>query len=571
MKKATLLFIIMIFVFSCGAFAADKLYYNDAYHDYDAEKINLKINDSVISVMEMEPVIIDDSTLVPVRDVFEKLGAFVLWHDDTCSVEIRYDSLSVMLKIGDRNAYVNGNLVRIDDNMPLPMLIGKSPEGLKTMVPVRFVAEHLGCSVMWYDKTRTVSIKSKLYKMNFGSGTIPDGYGKFSGVSVGSDDKYDYICINTRYGISPEITRMTSPDRVVLDFSGASFTFPNTVDVYGNSVIRARFANYNGGARLVLDVAAPTQTVLLSNAHGIMVRTQKTNNTQITYDSFAKKIYFDKDYSGKGAKIENGYSISFSGLKMETQTIEVRDGKIYDIVIIGNGNGCSVTVDGRNDFSYSAKSGIVFGTPNSQIDKKDDGASVSIPEKTDSYAGKTVVIDPGHGGHDAGAVGYDSNGKPAAYESHVNLAIAKLVREKLTASGINVIMTREKDEYITLAGRSDLANKSGCDCFVSIHCNSIENGSVSGTQVYYHPNSDKGTIIADNIYNAMVKTTGLKPMKLQNGSHLYVIRTTTVPAVLVETAFISNPSDRTFLTSAKGQDLIAQAITDGIIKSLGEI
>ena len=103
--------------------------------------------------------------------------------------------------------------------------------------------------------------------------------------------------------------------------------------------------------------------------------------------------------------------------------------------------------------------------------------------------------------------------------------------------------------------------------FVSIHCNSIENSSINGTQVYYHPASELGTILAENIYDKMVDMTGLSPKDTQNGSHLYVIRTTISPAVLVETAFIDNKNDSLLLKN--GQKAFAEAIRDGILSFLG--
>ena len=188
-----------------------------------------------------------------------------------------------------------------------------------------------------------------------------------------------------------------------------------------------------------------------------------------------------------------------------------------------------------------------------------------------TYGRKIVIIDAGHGGTDPGAVGYDSNGKAVAYESHINLAIAKRTQAKLIQNGIEVIMTRSTDDFITLGGRTEIENLSNCDMFVSIHCNSIDNAKIAGTQVYYHPSSERGTLLAENIYDKLVDITGLAPKKTQNGSHLFVIRKTVSPAVLVETAFISNPEDRKYLLSETGQENIANAIVQGIVKTFNEI
>ena len=186
-----------------------------------------------------------------------------------------------------------------------------------------------------------------------------------------------------------------------------------------------------------------------------------------------------------------------------------------------------------------------------------------------SELGTFVIIDAGHGGDDPGAVAYE-NGKIVARESRINLSIALLVGKKLENNGVEVIYTRDKDEYIALKDRSDLANESECDLFVSIHCNSIENPEICGTQVYYHPTSETGSSLADNIYKNMVDMTPLAPMGKQNGAHLFVIRTTIAPAVLVETAFISNASDRGYLLHEPNHETMAEAISQGILKTLNK-
>lgn len=562
----TTVFIILILTFT--SVNAAQLYYNDAYHDYYAGEVYLSINGKKIENLPMKPVIINEYTMVPVREVFEALGSSVIWHDDTCRAEISDNGVSVFVKIGDRNTYVNGTLVKIDEDQPLPMLIGTDASVLKTMVPVRFIAEELGYKVAWDDKTRTVSISEADSEIIGGTShedddeKIPDAYGAFGKVKAETDGKYDCVYISTRYGISPKITRYSSPERVVLDFPGASFSrLGSTVPLGGKSVEQVRYANYDADtARVVLDIKDKTQVMVMSSEKGILIRAEKSENESIVYDAFSERVYFDKAYVGSGKKTDNGYSVAFTNMGLQSQKIEIHDGKIYEIIISKTPTGCTVVVDGSNKLTYTAEKGF-YKSDSPIVDTKPTAPSVN-------EGAKIVVVDAGHGGNDPGAVGYNSSGKAAAYESHINLAVAKKVGEKLTQKGIKVIYTRDTDTYITLAGRSEVANTSGCSLFVSIHCNSIDNGSVNGTQVYYHPASETGTLLAKNIYNKMVALTGLAPKGTQNGSHLYVIRTTSSPAVLVETAFISNEKDRNYLLSESGQDTMAEAIVQGILETL---
>ncbi len=566
MKKIvySLIFVLTALLSFCVSVSAAQLYYNDAYHDYDGGKLILNVEGKQINALPMDPVIIDGRTMVPVREVFEALGAKVLWHDDTCQVEISDSTVSLLIKIGDRNTYVNGQLVQIAQDQPLPMLIGYSKDGLKSMVPVRFVAEKLGYDVGWDNSTRTVSIAKKKTQQPSqpDAGPIEEGYGVFGTVTASIDGRYDNIYIRTQYGISPKITRYQNPERIVFDFPGATFkTAGDTITLNGKCVKSVRYSNYNSQARVVFDVSASAQVCVMSSSAGILLRAENSQNTQIMYDAFSKRVYFDAQYSGSGSAVANGYKVTFTNLSMQPQKIEIHDSNIYEIIITKSGSGCTVSVDGSNLLAYSAQNGI-YKTKDSAAPSGNQG----------NVAGRrTVIVDAGHGGYDPGAIGYNKSGEAVAYESLINLAIAKKVGEKLTARGIGVIYTRDTDNFISLSGRADIENSSNCDLFVSIHCNSIDNAQISGTQVYYHPESATGTLLAKNIYNNMLKETPLVPKNIQNGANLYVIRTTKSPAVLVETAFISNESDRSYLLSTSGQNSIAEAIVKGIEETLAKM
>lgn len=563
MKKIfySAIFILILLVSMMGITCfAQQLYYNDAYHYYEGEDLTLEVNGSVITSMQMPPVIIEDRTMVPVRDVFEALGSKILWHDDTCMVEIADANASVFIKIGDRNTYVNNKLVTISSDQPYPMLIGYNEDTLKSMVPVRFVAENLGYDVKWDSKTRKVSISRPNDETTLGTtDTFPQEYGTFGSISAVKGNRYDDVFIKTLYGISPKVSRYRDPERLVLDFKGAKFVSEGgSVSLSGNVVSNIRYSNHEGMARVVLDLTDPAQVSVMSSSNGIRIRAHKSVNENILYDAFAKRIYFiDGSYSGKASYVSDGISVNISGVSLENETIDIDDGFISSIKITKGASSNNITVISSEKLAYSSAKGFYKADANES--------------QTGNVSGKTVVIDPGHGGYQPGALGYDSSGKVIAHESDINLAIAKYVKDGLRQNGVNVEMTREDDSYVSLADRSNLSNSIDCSMFVSIHCNSIENKSINGTQVYYHPDSEEGTVLAKNIYNYLVELTGLAPKKIQNGANLYVIRTNEKPAVLVETAFISNASDLSYLMSTSGQKTIADAIVKGIVKTLGEL
>ena len=124
------------------------------------------------------------------------------------------------------------------------------------------------------------------------------------------------------------------------------------------------------------------------------------------------------------------------------------------------------------------------------------------------------------------------------------LAIANRLKKQLEAVGAFVLMTRAGDTNLTLAGRAALANRNNADAFISIHANANYSASISGTSTYYYGGSGQPAVrkkLAGLVQTEMVKSLG----RINRGvltANFAVLRETTVPSILVETAFISNPT-----------------------------
>lgn len=177
---------------------------------------------------------------------------------------------------------------------------------------------------------------------------------------------------------------------------------------------------------------------------------------------------------------------------------------------------------------------------------------------------KLIVIDPGHGGSDRGAI------RNGVSEAELTLDMAKRLRAVLEARGWQVEMTRSTDVDVfkpndsaheELQARADVANNAGARMFVSIHVNSFINSGPSGTTTYFSKTND--VPMARAVQNALSQQLGTKNDGIVK-SHLYVTLHSFMPAVLVETAFLSNPNDFAMLTSADWREKVAQAIADGI-------
>lgn len=214
---------------------------------------------------------------------------------------------------------------------------------------------------------------------------------------------------------------------------------------------------------------------------------------------------------------------------------------------------------------------------------------------------KKVVIDAGHGGNDPGAIG-----KNGLREKDVALDIAKRLSKLLRADGIEVVMTRSADNFVSLSRRVEIANNSNIDFFISIHANANRVRSLAGFEVYYVSTSvnDSGraleaaqnakldldascfagnsrnlqAILWDMIYthsraeaielsrsicriidrNLDTRILGIK------GARFYVLKGVRMPAVLIETGFLSNQNEERRLKNNYYRQLIAESIEDGI-------
>ena len=218
----------------------------------------------------------------------------------------------------------------------------------------------------------------------------------------------------------------------------------------------------------------------------------------------------------------------------------------------------------------------------------------------------TIVIDAGHGGKDPGTLGTK---RFKIYEKHVALAVSLKLGEYIAASypDINIVYTRKKDVFLKLHERTDIANKSEADLFISIHCDGFSNQNVSGASVFvmgmsklkanldvamrensaiylednyqekyegFDPKSPESYIVFSLMQNTYLdqsinlaehveyefsnranrKSRGVKQ------APFYVISRTNMPSVLIECGFLTNPKEEEFLHSKTGQDYIASAI-----------
>ncbi|MDB9447488.1 N-acetylmuramoyl-L-alanine amidase [Anabaena sp. CS-542/02] len=172
-----------------------------------------------------------------------------------------------------------------------------------------------------------------------------------------------------------------------------------------------------------------------------------------------------------------------------------------------------------------------------------------------------VMIDPGHGGRDPGAIGIGG-----LRESDVVLPISKRVAAILEQNGVQAVLTRDSDYFVSLQGRVDLAERANADLFVSIHANAISMSrpEVNGLETYYH---DSGQRLARSIHNSVIQNVTIRDRQVRR-ARFYVLRRNTMPSVLVEVGFVTGAEDAARLRTTAYQNQMADAIARGILQHL---
>jgi N-acetylmuramoyl-L-alanine amidase len=184
------------------------------------------------------------------------------------------------------------------------------------------------------------------------------------------------------------------------------------------------------------------------------------------------------------------------------------------------------------------------------------------PSRTTPRGRGVVIIDPGHGGKDSGAVGIGG-----LREKDIILPISARVAQILQQNGLQVIMTRNSDFFVSLPGRVAMAERANADVFVSIHANSAgaNRPEVSGLETYYY---DSGLGLARIVHNSILQSINIPDRRVRK-ARFYVLRKSSMPSILVETGYVTGRDDAAKLRNTQYQNQMAEAIARGILQYLG--
>ena len=354
-------------------------------------------------------------------------------------------------------------------------------------------------------------------------------------VRVHADKEKVRIVVDADGEVDYKSMTLASPGRVVVDLSGARLS----PSVAKSREIESRFAT-----KVRLGQFNPTTV-------RIVVETEMYKSSS-NYDVF----------SLEGGSVPYRVVMDFGNLSGS----------------VGSASSAGGTSSGGSniDFERGVNPSGEMETAAESDDASSAGAA-SVPARPRSQSsaapgidGKRIVLDPGHGGSDTGAIG-----PTGVTEKSIALRIAKRLKVLLEAEGAEVILTRTEDTEVSpkkaqatdveeLQARCDIANQNSADIFLSIHLDAFSGPEAHGTTGYYYEmGSADSRRLADCIKRGVLRRLGTfdrgtKPCAF------YVCRHTDMPATLLETAFVSNPREEQMMNSEEGVENAAQGIAAGI-------
>lgn len=609
-----------LFTNNIGVCAANKyvnmtLTYDYTQHKYSAEEVFVAINGNKLTGLKMPPIVLNNFTLVPAREVFEAMGATVEWKKDLEQVYVKYNDKLVVIPIGSTKAYVNGQATTMQT---AAKIINN-----KTMIPLRFVATSLGMQVSWDTKTRVADIDTG----NISSGDVVEA----------TEETTTTVAPVITTTTEQTTTTETTTEETTTVASTTETTTEQTTAAEVNNISAITFSKGNSYKDII---------TIEGDYNPDVSKAFSSDNKTLTLSINNAKLVADKGNIDEGAYISSGYYYQNNG-NVVTVSLNLKDSNMaVDIRQLGN-NKTTVTVtyassnstDSNNSSSsnsnsslsgncgYDAENARFYFKNNGSINIKNiiesdnyndlnykltlNGDYTSIFSNTtypvnssyinnivvnstatstvitfsekkimtvlmseaDGYIyikpvlpkerySKIIVLDAGHGGSDPGASG---NG---LIEKNLTLSMLNKARALFDSDGtIKCYATRTTDTYPSFNDRTDLGNDVG-DAFISIHINAAANTSAAGTETYsLYANDQRNGLtsygLASEILKNLLSQLGTKDRKVKSENWI-VLRQSKIPASLIEIGFITNSGDAAIMGSDAGQQKVAQAIFDSV-------
>lgn len=533
-------------------------------------------------VMDGKPIYLDiptfihkDYTFVPIRFIAEYYGAEVKWDQKTKTATVTQKNKEIKMSINSKYVYIDGK-EKILDSVIIPKLVTFSNNDSRTMVPLRFISETLGYKVGWDNSNKVPFINTPK----------DDGKDEKEEVDlshlnkVGKIEKEiiqgkESIVIYNTDKVSTNVMKLKNPERIVIDLmdsylQGGNYFNYNYELGFIKGIRLSQFSpdnNYKPNdkiVRIVLDVKegvrAPNAKINIYDDKIVIVPetsiweviNYSLEGTDRTVSINAnKKTNYDVEYAND--KKSMTIHIPSENMDLQEGTVSIMDGLINDITVKKVGDNTEVILTFRRGIEYEILSR-----------NEDDRIAISLRrDQNIKPSDMLIAIDSGHGGKDPGAV--SPNG---TREKDINISISQKLNKGLKDKGYSTLMIRDSDVFVNLYERANIANKNQADIFISIHSNSHPKNDIAGIQVLYNPESKdiESYPLAKLIMDELLKGTGAKDRGIIKRPNLVVLNKTSMPAVLIEVGFLSNPVEEKLIRDETYQDKIVKSIIKGIEK-----
>lgn len=508
---------------------------------------------------EVDPFIDNNRILVPLRAIFEAMGATVTWQQENSTAVATKDDTTVVLPLNSIHPTINGKQQTLDTSAKVVQQ--------RILAPLRFVGEAFGGEVTWDQENFTVKINSPAEE----DPATPSTPVTLPGLKLSSARTSLGITLTMESDQPLECDREVDGNNLEYVFSGVQISGSDHLkEAAGSEYITAQAtargenvavnveipAGYeyersseNSGCREVLFIPNAVSAVKRNTFGDGGERLDISALCSFTYTSNQDGNQMEIDLNGLAAgKAQSTYKFDSSLISKITFTEKANQ---HTLVVVETTTPAKFALGLNSDRSGLY---ILF------IDKNKIQSRVPM-----------VVLDPGHGGKDTGACGY-------AIEKDANLAIALKAGEDLKQNGIQVVFTRSDDSFLELNEITDIANMYNAALFVSIHNNSSVSPTATGTETYYYAPVEKPDLflqkdercsLATIIQQHVVSAIGL-PDRGVKQANFAVLRNSDMPSALVEGAFVSNPLEGTLLTQDSFRDQIGEAIAQAIIEYMRE-
>lgn len=547
--------------------------------------------------------LVNGSILVPLQVVSDYLGGTVTWSAKGQKVELKFDNLTITMHVGQESALVNGTSYRLD--VPVEFNQGD------LMVPLRFIVDQLGLSLRYDEKVGALRVDG-----GFLTAEGEDAPEAPVELPKPEPDLKDIVYIGgPRSRVFVDVTNysgyqtmlLVNPDRLVLDLFGvAGETLPDQV-INGLIVQQIRTSLFDGNTlRIVFDLNAAT---------GYKITPWPEGGLEIEFNYQLMDVGFERGETGPKVLLQVTDKPHVEVIHLVNPTRLVLD--LHNTTLIGSAvefavddpavrrvrvsqNTPAITrivlelerpvtlwdvtgsdglyalnlFEGTQAEAQAKREALEREAREREARQRAEELAKQLvpveaaarPAGDGPLAGRVIMIDPGHGGSDPGAIG-----PYGTFEKEVNLAISLLLGALLEEAGAVVHYTRTEDVYVSIFERPRMAVDVGAEILVSVHANAyLDDRIARGTETLYNPNSEQNKILAQCLQSELVKELQLYDRGLRQRTDLAVLNGSVIPTALVEVAFINHPDEEVLLRAPGFQAAAAKGIYNGIVKYFTE-